>query len=183
MPSPITMQDHEAMSIGKTANNATKVSVMLNRVMKLLMVNIRVFSFWVDVDSLYMCMPNESAMLSATAMTSKDPIMLALGLPDVRSPKIIPRLVTVEDVAPKLNLLGSLGNFTSRSSHQSFSRIRQVCIFSEIFNFHSKPEKKNSLCFDNLQNAKQQRPLALEFEWEEKRKVKSAPGHSCFWKV
>jgi hypothetical protein len=32
-------------------------------------------------------------------------------LPDVSSPKIIPRLVTVEEVAPKLNLLGSLGSF------------------------------------------------------------------------
>jgi hypothetical protein len=27
-------------------------------------------------------------------------------------PKNIPRLVTVDDVAPKLNLLGSVGNFT-----------------------------------------------------------------------
>ncbi len=46
-------------------------------------------------------------MLSATAITSKDPMMLALGLPDVSNPKMMPRLVTVEDVAPKLNLLGS----------------------------------------------------------------------------
>ena len=46
------------------------------------------------------------------------PIMLALGLPDVRSPKIMPRLVTVDDVAPKLNLLGSLGNFTKQASYQ-----------------------------------------------------------------
>ena len=60
-------------------------------------------------------MPNESAMLSATAITNKDPITLALGLPDVSSPKIMPRLVTVEDVAPKLNLLGSLGNFIELS--------------------------------------------------------------------
>lgn len=51
-------------------------------------------------------------MLSATAITSKAPITLALGLPEVNNPKIIPRLVTVEEVAPKLNLLGSLGNFT-----------------------------------------------------------------------
>ena len=50
-------------------------------------------------------------MLSATAITSKAPITLALGLPEVNNPKIIPRLVTVEEVAPKLNLLGSLGNF------------------------------------------------------------------------
>ena len=49
-------------------------------------------------------------MLSASAMTSKDPITLALGLPEVRSPKTIPRLVTVDEVAPKLNLLGSLGS-------------------------------------------------------------------------
>jgi hypothetical protein len=56
-------------------------------------------------------MPKESAMLSATAITSKEPITPALGLPDESRPKIIPRLVTVEDVAPKLNLLGSLGNF------------------------------------------------------------------------
>ena len=53
-------------------------------------------------------------MLSATAMTSKAPITLALGLPEVNSPNIIPRLVTVEEVAPKLNLLGSLGNFTEQ---------------------------------------------------------------------
>lgn len=58
-----------------------------------------------------MCIPSESAMLSAMATTSKDPIMLAFGLPVDISPKIIPRLVTVDDVAPKLNLLGSLGNF------------------------------------------------------------------------
>jgi len=49
-------------------------------------------------------------MLSATAITSKAPITLALGLPEVSNPKTIPRLVTVEEVAPKLNLLGSLGN-------------------------------------------------------------------------
>ena len=50
-------------------------------------------------------------MLSATAITSNAPITLALGLFAVKRPKIIPKLVTVEDVAPKLNLLGSLGNF------------------------------------------------------------------------
>ena len=86
-------------------------------------------------------MPSESAMLSATAITSKDPIMLALGLPDINSPKIIPRLVTVDDVAPKLNLLGSLGNFKGRSSHHSFERIRQVCISKVIFNFHLEHDK------------------------------------------
>ena len=37
-------------------------------------------------------------MLSATAITSKEPITLALGLLEVNSPKIIPRLVTVDDV-------------------------------------------------------------------------------------
>ena len=47
--------------------------------------------------------------------------MLALGLPDVRSPKIMPRLVIVDDVAPKLNLLGSLGNFTKQASYQGVS--------------------------------------------------------------
>ena len=47
-------------------------------------------------------------MLSATAMTSKEPITPALGLLEDNSPKIMPRLVTVEDVAPKLNLLGSI---------------------------------------------------------------------------
>lgn len=56
-------------------------------------------------------MPKESAILSATAITSKDPITLALGLPEVSNPKIIPKLVTVDDVAPKLNLLGSFGIF------------------------------------------------------------------------
>lgn len=50
-------------------------------------------------------------MLSATAMTNKEPITPALGLLEDSSPKIMPRLVTVEDVAPKLNLLGSFGNF------------------------------------------------------------------------
>ena len=65
-----------------------------------------------------MCMPSESAMLSATAITSRDPITLALGFPDVSNPKIMPRLVTVEDVAPKLNLLGSLGNFTKQASYE-----------------------------------------------------------------
>ena len=73
-------------------------------------------------------------MLSATAITSKDPIMLALGFPEVSSPKIMPRLVTVEDVAPKLNLLGSLGSFTKYSSFQ-------VCIDNEIFKL--QPEPKN----------------------------------------
>ena len=58
-----------------------------------------------------MWIPSESAMLSATAITSKEPITLAYGLLEVRSPKIIPKLVTVEDVAPKLNLLGSFGSF------------------------------------------------------------------------
>jgi hypothetical protein len=67
-----------------------------------------------------MCIPRESAMLSATAITSKEPIMLAWGLPDDRSPKIIPRLVTVDDVAPKLNLLGSLGNLIKRASHDNY---------------------------------------------------------------
>jgi hypothetical protein len=56
-------------------------------------------------------MPRESAMLSATAITSKDPITLACGLTEVNRPKIIPKLVTVDDVAPKLNLLGSFGIF------------------------------------------------------------------------
>ena len=61
-----------------------------------------------------MCIPKESAMLSATAITSREPITPALGFTDESNPKIIPRLVTVEDVAPKLNLLGSLGNFTEQ---------------------------------------------------------------------
>jgi len=52
MPSPIAMQDQEAISSGKKENRATKVRVMPNRVMKLLMVNMRVFSFLVAVDSL-----------------------------------------------------------------------------------------------------------------------------------
>ena len=52
IPNPIAMHDHEAYSIGKIANNATKVRVMPKRVMKLLMVNIRVFSSFVAVDSL-----------------------------------------------------------------------------------------------------------------------------------
>ena len=43
--------------------------------------------------------------LSATAITSKAPITLALGLLEVNNPKTIPRLVTVEEVASKLNLL------------------------------------------------------------------------------
>ena len=51
-------------------------------------------------------------MLSATAITSREPITPALGLTEDSKPKIMPRLVTVDDVAPKLNLLGSLGNFT-----------------------------------------------------------------------
>ena len=67
-----------------------------------------------------MWIPSESAILSATAITSKDPIMLAFGLPDVKSPKTIPRLVTVDDVAPKLNLLGSLGKFNEQSSYFLF---------------------------------------------------------------
>ena len=58
-------------------------------------------------------------MLSATAITSKDPIILALGLLEVSNPKTIPRLVTVDDVAPKLNLLGSLGSFIKCSSFNS----------------------------------------------------------------
>jgi hypothetical protein len=64
-----------------------------------------------------MWIPSESAMLSATAITSKDPITLALGLPEVSSPKIIPKHVTVDDVAPKLNLLGSLGIFIGWSPY------------------------------------------------------------------
>jgi hypothetical protein len=39
-------------------------------------------------------------------------------------------------VAPKLNLLGSLGNFTQSSSYHSFELIRQECIINVIFNFH-----------------------------------------------
>ena len=82
-------------------------------------------------------------MLSATAITSKDPIMLALGFPDVNSPKIIPILVTVDDMAPKLNLLGSLGNFTKQTSHHSFELTRQVCIIiNVIFNFHLEHDTK-----------------------------------------
>ena len=42
--------------------------------MKLLMVNIRLFSFLVAVDSLQMWILRESAMLSATAITSKERI-------------------------------------------------------------------------------------------------------------
>jgi hypothetical protein len=64
-----------------------------------------------------MWIPSESAMLSATAITSKEPITPAFGLPEVSNPKIIPKLVTVDDVAPKLNLLGSLGIFTSSLSN------------------------------------------------------------------
>jgi hypothetical protein len=44
-------------------------------------------------------------------------ITLALGLPEVSSPKIIPKHVTVDDVAPKLNLLGSLGIFIEWSPY------------------------------------------------------------------
>ena len=54
-----------------------------------------------------MCIPKESAMLSATAITSKEPITPALGLLEDNNPKIMPKLVTVDDVAPKLNLLES----------------------------------------------------------------------------
>ena len=45
------MHDQAAISTGKKANRTTKVRVMANRVKKLLMVNIRVFSFLVAVDS------------------------------------------------------------------------------------------------------------------------------------
>jgi len=67
-----------------------------------------------------MWIPSESAMLSATAITSNDPITPALGFPEVSRPKIIPRLVTVDDVAPKLNLLGSLGILTKVISNPSY---------------------------------------------------------------
>jgi hypothetical protein len=40
-------------------------------------------------------------------------MILALGLVLSNSPKISPRLVTVEEVAPKLNLSGFLGNLTA----------------------------------------------------------------------
>jgi hypothetical protein len=75
--------------------------------------------------------------LSATTITSKAPITLALGLLEANNPKTIPRLVTVEGVAPKLNLLGSLGNcnFTEQPSY-SFTLIKKICIFKVIFNFH-----------------------------------------------
>ncbi len=54
--------------------------------------------------------PNESAMLSATAIINNEPITLALALPEDNKPKTIPRLVTVDEVAPKLNLPGSFGS-------------------------------------------------------------------------
>jgi len=56
-----------------------------------------------------MYIPKKSAMLSATAITSNEHITPVFGFADDNSPKIIPLLVTVEDVAPKLNLLGSIG--------------------------------------------------------------------------
>ena len=85
-------------------------------------------------------MPSESAMLSATAITSKDPIMLAFGFPDVSNPKIMPRLVTVEEVAPKLNLLGSLGNFTRRPPFE-------ISISKAIFNLHPEPNDFHFVIF------------------------------------
>ena len=63
-------------------------------------------------------------MLSATAITSNDPITPALGLPEERSPKIMPRIVTVDDVAPKLNLLGSYGSFIKVLLAMSVNLIR-----------------------------------------------------------
>jgi hypothetical protein len=56
-----------------------------------------------------MCIPKESAILSATANTTNEHITPVFGFADDNSPKIIPRLITVEDVAPKPNLLGSIG--------------------------------------------------------------------------
>jgi len=53
---------------------------MANLVMKLLIVKIFVFSGAGAVDSRYTWIPKESAILSAMAITSKAPIMLALGL-------------------------------------------------------------------------------------------------------
>lgn len=85
-------------------------------------------------------MPSESAMLSATAITSKAPITLAFGLPDVARPKIIPKLVTVEDVAPKLNLLGSVGKFNFTEQPSKFYFDRNVHLQRDIYlhlNLHS----------------------------------------------
>ena len=74
-------------------------------------------------------------MLSATAITSSEPITLAFGLPEVISPKIIPKLVTVDDVAPKVNLLGSLGNFTKLALRAVFLWLYLVCTSEVIFTF------------------------------------------------
>jgi hypothetical protein len=57
-----------------------------------------------------------------------------LGLPDVSSPKIMPKLVTVDDVAPKLNLLGSLGNFIKSFSCYSSELQGKMFIIDAIFN-------------------------------------------------
>jgi hypothetical protein len=74
-------------------------------------------------------------MLSATAITSNEPITPALGFADANSPKIMPKLVTVEDVAPKLNLLGSFGNF--------IKMIFQFKLFIKRFiQFSDKKKKK-----------------------------------------
>jgi len=78
-------------------------------------------------------------MLSATAMTSKEPITLAWGLFEVINPKTIPKLVTVDDVAPKLNLLGSLGSL-NKCSHCTSVLYGKMFIIDLIFN--SKEQKK-----------------------------------------
>lgn len=52
-----------------------------------------------------MWMPKESDKLSARAMTNKAPMMLNFGWVRVSKPVIIPRLVMMAEVAPKLNLV------------------------------------------------------------------------------
>jgi hypothetical protein len=50
-------------------------------------------------------MPNESAILSAKATSNMLVMMLNLGCVRVSKPVMIPKLVMIADVAPKLNLV------------------------------------------------------------------------------
>lgn len=129
---PKMMQDNAAICSDKNANSMTKTPVMLNLVTKLLIVKIPIFSGCTDADSRYTWKPKESAMLSATAIRSKAPTIRALGLLLSNSPKMSPRLVTVEEVAPKLNLSGFFGNARAITHNHSITRshaegVKVVC--------------------------------------------------------
>jgi hypothetical protein len=90
---------------GRKTSNAMKLRETITLEKKFVRVDAQTSFLSVFSDSLKICMPKESEILSANAIISIPPMMLPLACGPEWSPAIKPRFVIIADVDPKLNLV------------------------------------------------------------------------------